>query len=455
MARTSSHNVVIPLSSEITASEDPLYLICNPLSGKVAILEEKEYSTLASFPCGTPSTLSLLKEYGFITSLTELEEKELLMEKYNAQKASGEPTASISVTYQCNMRCTYCWTDHLLSRGAKWMNAVIDEKTVNAAFHAIENIPELEGVTLLSLYGGEPFLPSTLSIVQYILDHGDKKDYTFHANTNGYFLEQFVPLLSSHEVTGLGVTLDGCKEVHDQRRRKKDGSGTFDNIVRGIEEALDAGIRIGVRVNVDEDNLSHLPKFAEWITSHGWAHRDNITFSIALVLEGKGMSSPSFLSYTEMARRILDLREKEPRVFEVMLYEWTYMKKGFLSHALTTGEDIVPRPFYCSAHCKGFGFDLFGDIYSCPRAVGDTEFSIGRFVPQLEFNEKYHQWFNRDVLSIPECRECELALLCGGGCAYRAYLEHGDIYRADCDNYKAFVSYGVPFFVRKILELQK
>jgi radical SAM protein with 4Fe4S-binding SPASM domain len=52
---------------------------------------------------------------------------------------------------------------------------------------------------------------------------------------------------------------------------------------------------------------------------------------------------------------------------------------------------------------------------SCATAEG---FRLGRFYPTLQVDvREYERWQARDVTRLAACRECELALLCGGGCA--------------------------------------
>ncbi len=422
----------------------------NPVYGLASLIDEKEYTVLTEFPhISEDSIVSSLKEAGYITCLTEEEETALLQTRYEARKNPSDPRAALVVTYQCNLRCTYCWTDHLFAQNTQWVNTVIDKKAVDAAFSTIPKIDALESLKIMSLYGGEPFLPSTFSIVEYILKRGSKRDYMFHANTNGVYLKVFTPLLVQHNISGLGVTLDGIPAVHDARRKKIDGSGTFAQIREGIDTALDAGISIGVRINVDGENFSKLPLFADWIGEHGWADRRDITFAITPVRPGVGTTPLSFLTYPEMGKKIIELMKEHPSLLHIMYYSWEYTHRGYLTRTIMDGSELQPRPFYCSAHCQGFAFDPFGDIYPCPRAVGDKRFSIGQYIPDLQFGETYNQWFNRDVLSIPKCRECNLALVCGGGCAYEAYLEHKTIYEGHCERYKAFVEYGLPILVRR------
>ncbi|MBU7014884.1 MAG: radical SAM protein [Theionarchaea archaeon] len=444
--RKSSYTVVIPLPASAGGVS---YLVCNPLYGNASLMSGEELEVLSRFPTDSDvdndAVVSQLKDEGYITTLTEEEEKELMNKRYEDQKKPQNPRTAIIVTYQCNFRCTYCWADHLFVPDT--MRVVIDEKTVDAALKTMTQIPALESVEGMSFYGGEPFLPSTRSIVTYILERGSERDFSFHANTNGYYLKEFVPLFSEYAVDGLGVTLDGCQHVHDARRKRSDGGGTFFKIVEGIDDALDSGIPIGVRINVDAQNIGELLTFRDWVTEHGWVNRKNISFTCTPVLPGKDTTPPGLLTYSEMAERIVALRKESPSLFKVMHYAWEYFVEGYLSQTILQGTELQPRPFYCSAHFQTFSFDPFGDIYCCPRAVGDRTFSVGQFIPELKFNEKFEDWMNRDVLSIPRCRTCDVALMCGGGCAYEAYLQSGTLFEGYCEKYRAFLEYGAPLFV--------
>jgi uncharacterized protein len=452
--RQSSYNILIPVSA-IMNSDEKQYIVANPLYGNVSLINAHECEVLQEFPNVCEDTLlSQFKDEGYLTSLTEEEEREFMKKRYEAQKEPTNPRTAIIVTYQCNLRCTYCWGDFLFTDTAL-ASTIIDEKTVDAVFETIPEIPALESVEEMSFYGGEPFLPSTLPAVTYILEKGSEKGFTFHANTNGYYLKRFVPLLAQYSVEGLGVTLDGCQPVHDARRTKSDSTGTFHQIVEGIDAALDAGIPIGVRINVDSENIPHLRAFGDWIKEKGWVTRRNISFAITPVLPGKENSPPGALSYSEMAQKMLVLAMESPSLYRMMNYMWEYENEGYLTCTILQGTELRPRPFYCSAHNQVFSFDPFGDIYPCPRAVGDKSFSIGRFIPDLQFNEHFTQWSNRDVLSIPQCKDCDIALLCGGGCAYEASLQFDTLYRGCCERYRTFLEYGLPLFLRLRLRRER
>jgi len=59
--------------------------------------------------------------------------------------------------------------------------------------------------------------------------------------------------------------------------------------------------------------------------------------------------------------------------------------------------------------------------------------NLGSFYPSITTNkEKIEQWESRDVTSIPECKECNLQLACGGGCGSVAKNNYGSVCSPDC-----------------------
>ncbi len=55
-------------------------------------------------------------------------------------------------------------------------------------------------------------------------------------------------------------------------------------------------------------------------------------------------------------------------------------------------------------------------------------FRLGRFHPTVEINEDLlAKWRDRHVLRLGPCKECPLALLCGGGCTRLALRGGGDL----------------------------
>ena len=71
------------------------------------------------------------------------------------------------------------------------------------------------------------------------------------AVTNGYDFVHFVDMLKKVKVKEMQFTLDGTKPVHDARRGTANRKGTFDQVVAGIEAAVNNGIPVNLRSVVD------------------------------------------------------------------------------------------------------------------------------------------------------------------------------------------------------------
>lgn len=97
-----------------------------------------------------------------------------------------------------------------------------------------------------------------------------------------------------------------------------------------------------------------------------------------------------------------------------------------------------------------FGAD--GLLYPCGEAAGNPSFSIGRFIPKLEINEeKLSHWQDHSIVKIPECYECSVALLCGGGCRYEAMRISEKSRKALCDTRKKQVEKYIELHAKKWL----
>lgn len=160
-------------------------------------------------------------------------------------------------TEHCNFRCTYCYEDFKIGR--------MREEIVTALKLWIRSrVNDLRLLTL-AWFGGEPTLalPTVLEVTRHGRDavlgsrHSDAR-FRAGMTSNAYRLtpEIFRELVGAG-VTNYQITLDGPKAIHDQRRLRADGKGTFDVIWRnlvGIAQCaheLPDGIEIELRTHYD------------------------------------------------------------------------------------------------------------------------------------------------------------------------------------------------------------
>ncbi|MBU7000948.1 MAG: radical SAM protein [Theionarchaea archaeon] len=419
--------------------DEQKYLLVNPYTGLADIIDEETCQFLQHDSISVDSdTIRTLQARGHIVH--EGDEEDLLdyleqQAKKLHQEALQYHNHCLIPTYGCNLRCLYCYEKHMYKNEVK-LTPVMNKKTVDAFFSTILSMDSDGPQRLITLYGGEPLQLKNKEIIQYILSLGNSHGYTFEVVTNGADFQHFVPLLSTVSVKSVQITLDGPERIHDARRFRPGKKGTFQDITRGIDMAVDHDIPVKIRINVDSDNLDHIPEFADFYQEKGWYP--------AAKAYACSVRSSSCSPYTrvippeDFSRKMIDLFVHDRRM---ELFPGTFGSFNFVFGHLFLGTPLKKRFWGCSAHTSLFFYDPFGDIYACGEAVGHKEHRIGTFLPELTLNENYHNWRGRTIHTVPECADCSLSLFCGGACAFKAYLKNGSIYSPYCDHAKSSVEH--------------
>ena len=269
--------------------------------------------------------------------------------------------------------------------------------------------------------------PKQKNLISRILERAGESNLEVSIVTNGYSLEEYLPILSSDRVREVQVTLDGTESIHNSRRFLKGGAGTFSKIVKGIDGCLEKGLEINLRMVVDKENLSGLPDLAAFAVEKGWTKDRNFKTQIGRNYELHHCQSALF-DRISLYEHIFELVKKYPHITE--FYKPAYSIAKFLSE---NGE--LPEPLFdaCPACKTEWAFDYTGNIYSCTATVGKSDELLGTFYPQVTLkSEVVKQWENRDVTAIGECSNCSLQLACGGGCGSIAKNRSGNICSSDC-----------------------
>ena len=136
-----------------------------------------------------------------------------------------------------------------------------------------------------------------------------------------------------------------------------------------------------------------------------------------------------------------------------MQYPWIaeFHKPAFSVARFLSENGELPAPLFDSCPgCKTeWAFDYTGRIFSCTATAGKTEEALGTFYPDVKiWKERVLEWEQRDVLNIPECRDCNLQLACGGGCASVAQHKTGGLNAPDCRPVKELLGMGMEYYFR-------
>lgn len=417
------HHMVLPIVDD----KQNYYILINTLNGSVDEIEENEMKLVNKWKCGDYSLLTTeyerslyekLKSKSYIVDSKHDEEEKyskiisLCKDRHTA--LVHKPSISFVLTYACNFACPYCF-----EKGREMNDLLITREMVDKVFEIHGG-----GLESICLYGGEPLLLGNREIIEYIVTKAPDAKYSII--TNGFFLEEYLPLLERLDVGSVQVTLDGCGATHDKTRHLRNGLGTYDKIMAGIKKCLDKHINIKIRMNITSSNIDHCIEHREKLINDFSNHWSESTLSFEL-------------------QPVFQASQSEKKSLEALLLEQTlsevqrpidYQRNTIINTALPILglflSDKALKPMYCHCAAESYAryYDSMGDIYSCIIAVGDSSAAVGRYYPRYSLNKE--SMLTRNIETIPECSNCNLALLCGGGCAYSALCEKGNVMRPNC-----------------------
>jgi uncharacterized protein len=176
-------------------------------------------------------------------------------------------------TEQCNFRCRYCYEDFRLGR--------MSSDTVEGIRALISNRIDKLDQLYISWFGGEPLAAADtmLDLSSHAAELASKRPkmiYRAGITTNGYFLnQQLIDQMANVRILDFQITLDGPREIHNQRRLRANGSGSFEKIWNNLLllKASPHPFKILIRVHFDRDTVDCLDPLiqdlqCELITDH-------------------------------------------------------------------------------------------------------------------------------------------------------------------------------------------
>lgn len=387
---------------------------------------------------------------GYLTRTTEDEELAYfatVANKLHVARRRERPNFVLLLTYDCNLRCSYCFQNDLRSGPGKLstLEQSADAAMVDRWFRAMNNIGVAHGGSptdglRLTLYGGEPLLARNRPLIEDILRRaGAYAGSTLSAVTNGTEVHAVADLIGPDRISLIQVTLDGPKSVHDQRRIWADGSGSFDQTTRAIDVALERGASVDVRINVCNDNVHSLPDLAAEFDRRGWFATSRFTPYVAAVHKStSAVKSERPMNSWQLKKALADMGSRDPRVARIG--DQDYGIAGSVQMLLGGSNPLsVCNTSYCGAQTKMYVFDRTGDIYACWERTGDPNARIGRIDESgdvLISDRNHAMWRGRNITTNETCVRCAYATFCGGGCAAIAEEKTGNMLSPYCDGFQ-------------------
>ncbi|HAK88928.1 MAG TPA: hypothetical protein DHV16_09300 [Nitrospiraceae bacterium] len=408
---------------------DTHHILINSLSGAVDVVEKDLADKLHNCERDpqvlfTQQELTVFQERGYLFDNTAEEKKakdRIMQMIWKTMEEDEYINIALCPTLSCNFSCNYCFEKNVKKT---------DSFTLANIGHAFSCIAELKKIknkkyVRIDLFGGEPLMPHMMPINEYIFKKSGSEEYKISILTNGYNIDTYLNLLNQNKSTveSIQVTLDGIADIHDRRRYTKNETGTFSKITDNVDRLLLNGFKVIIRTNIDFDNISKLEEYAEYIQKR-WGNYTNLRCGIAPVTNYRGQNEKATVGkecdYVEPIFKSFDHCHA--------LHKFNLGFFRILSHVVNIiendeKENILPRYYFCQA--TGMEYYIISpdnNIYCCPEVIGVEKYSVGKLFPKLHLDEhKLASWRQRNILNIPECKDCLYGPLCGGGCSLQHF----------------------------------
>jgi uncharacterized protein len=342
--------------------------------------------------------------YALNATRIELEQvKEDVLKKYEKliiKKDKSKCSMAIIPTFDCNLKCIYCY-----AKGGD-SKEVISLNKVKKAINYVRNMNKLaECFDLYLVGGGEPLL--YFDLILKIVNYAESKfnNVKIHVVTNGTFSEKILNWLIEKDVN-VRISFDGFG--HDIQRKFQDKRLSSTVVKENIKKLVQRGNEPIVQCIVTSTSINHMIDTIDMVADLGIKV---IKFEPALITDisrGEKTLEPNPVNYAYKLIEVIEYIEKKK--IPLLVDTGFFSKPTDGNYCGISGDNFVLTPEGMITSCVEVS--KVNDPYSDKIMIGEIkEEKININEDNKEFLEKLN-YKNQ----IGGCAACDLRLICIGGC---------------------------------------
>lgn len=406
----SGHRMVVDVNSGSVCELDEISYALLDFSGEDMTKDVPEKAKESLFRFGKDALQEAWSELVSLKEDGRLFSPDIYSSYQNAGDMAPIKSMCLNVAHDCNLRCSYCFASTGdFGGGRKLMPFSVGKQAIDFLLERSGNRRNLE----LDFFGGEPMM--NFDVVKAIVAYGREaekkagKHIRFTTTTNALLLDDEKIDFINREMHNVVLSIDGRQSVHDQMRKRVDGSGSYETILNNIKKLVDKRGHRGYYVR-------------------GTFTRENLDFSedvLALVDEGFREVSVEPVILPE--ENPLALRKEDlPRIFE----EYDRLANEMIRRAkaghgfnffhfmidMEHGPCAIKLLRGCGCGNEYVAVTPEGDLYPCHQFVGNTDFRMGN-VSDGQFDQNMKTQFSKaNIFTKKGCADCWAKFYCSGGC---------------------------------------
>lgn len=348
---------------------------------------------------------------------------------------------TIQTTEDCPLACKYCYEVGKrpgtlpFDYATKFLDIILtDPDPIGAVGTEMEWI--LKQGLIIDFIGGDSLVDPEMCdrILRYFqyrayeLNHRWKDRWRCSISTNGVLfgkpgVKEF--LMKYKGNISLGVSVDGCPEIHDRNRVFKDGRSTMSEIMKEWDWYLGyAGSLASTKATLNRESIPYIAKSIRYLHEEMRLSQINMNF----IFEDMGLLPED---YREIDRQL-------DEVVDYILSHCDDLHVNMLSKEFGMG-----KPMDEESRSKGWCgsgampcLSINGKIYPCFRFTPNTmtsrelDFHVGDVWKGINHKERFRQvkTQTRDMISPSKCFDCPTESNCAW-CIGGAFAEEGKFYR--------------------------
>lgn len=339
-----------------------------------------------------PTLYTTLIENDFLVPNIEYELSKCFSEIEKQLESSNFLKLTINPTLDCNLRCWYCYEDHL--KGSEMTASTIATvcKYIDRTFKE-NDYKRLQ----LSFFGGEPLLkyrtvvnPLLKNIKQLCESHDVEFAVSF--TTNGVFLTKKIIDEIKNIIPNVSfqIPFDGDSSLHNQVKKFPNGKGSYEIVKQNAREAVLSGCWVSVRCNFTKENV---PSFQNVIEDFkDLLDKPNLRFSFHKVWQETESD--------ELKNGIKKLKEN------VAEYTFSSNLDSYFGNSM--------NPCY-GDYADNYVINYNGDVFKCTARDFTSQNRIGILTDDGEilFNTRALQRVSkRWTFECPSCRRLPICPIC-------------------------------------------
>ena len=336
----------------------------------------------------------------------------------------------LHIAHDCNLACKYCFAEEGEYHGRRaLMSFEVGKKALDFLIANSGNRRNLE----VDFFGGEPLM--NWQVVKDLVAYGREqekihnKHFRFTITTNGVLLNDEIQEFVNKEMDNVVLSLDGRKEINDQMRPFRNGTGSYDLIVPKFQKLAESRNqeKYYIRGTFTRNNLDF---------SNDIMHFADLGFKQMSIEPVVGDESDPYAIREEDLPKIMEEYDKLAK----MMIEREKEGKGFnffhFMIDLNGGPCVAKRLSGCGSGTEYLAVTPWGDLYPCHQFVGQDDFLMGNVDDGIVKPEIADDFRSCNVYSKDKCRNCFAKFYCSGGCMANSYNFHGtihDTYEIGCE----------------------